>query len=154
MEKIVRGKFTLPSGRTTFYKMKIAPSTINGAGMGVFSVDFIPKGAKGVYRGVIRNAKNADFLYSWCVREFDPVTGEGEKITHYIDASNPNPKVSNWTRYVNCGLTSNDNNFVCEQQYKKILYISERDIQIGEELFIDYGEEYRTNNLNIDDTSY
>ena len=37
----------------------------------------------------------------------------------------------------------------CEQRFMKIYYIALRDIKAGEELFIDYGEGYREDNLKM-----
>ena len=51
-ERIVRGKFFIPSeNKTKYLRLKIAKSTITQAGDGVYAVDKIPFGSEGIYRG-------------------------------------------------------------------------------------------------------
>jgi hypothetical protein len=132
-----------------YTKLRIGPSTIKEAGLGVFAIDFIPKDASDAYLGVIANKDNVNAYYSWEVKKYDKVTGEptSDDVLFYIDAEDP--IVSNWTRYVNCGPTSKSNNIVMEQLYDKIFYVAKRDIEPGEELFIDYGSGYRRVNLKM-----
>jgi SET domain-containing protein len=149
-DKIVRGKFYLKKGKSKFLKLRIAPSTIKNAGMGCFAVDPIPKGSKSSYRGLFRseNSNNIDHLYSWQICKFDKNGKTKYKsVIGYLDGSND--KYSNFNKYVNCGMKSKDNNMECEQRFMKIYYIALRDIKAGEELFIDYGEGYREDNLKM-----
>lgn len=148
-EQILRGKFFIPSeGKYIFRRIRIAPSTIPGGGEGAFAVDHIPKGAIGTYRGVKKNNDNADMLYSWEIYNYDkngkPIS---EQPMHHLDASNP--RYANWARWVNCGMKNRDNNMEVEQKFDKIYYIAKKDIAPGKELFIDYGEGYRRENLKM-----
>ena len=156
MSKIIKGKFYIPSkeegkiGKYKFIKLQISSSTIKNAGMGCFAMEEIPKGSKSRYHGVFRT-KNSNIVepsYSWSIYKYNNkgIT-KYKTLMGYLDALNV--KYSNWTRYVNCAMTNNENNMEPEQHYDKLYYISLRDIKPGEELFIDYGTEYRKYNLNM-----
>jgi hypothetical protein len=132
-----------------FYKIKIAPSTIEGAEMGIFAMQDIPKGLFGVYRGVKKTDYNdVNPYYSWEINPYDdkgePVKG---KSLFWIDAFDKSK--SNWTRYVNCGLNRKLNNLTPIQEYEKMYYYTSKKIKAGDELFIDYGLGYRRNNLGL-----
>eukprot|EP00518_Triparma_eleuthera_P005988 CAMPEP_0182483576 /NCGR_PEP_ID=MMETSP1319-20130603/41591_1 /TAXON_ID=172717 /ORGANISM="Bolidomonas pacifica, Strain RCC208" /LENGTH=126 /DNA_ID=CAMNT_0024685393 /DNA_START=389 /DNA_END=769 /DNA_ORIENTATION=- len=60
----------------------------------------------------------------------------------YIDASDPDPDVTNWTRFIN--HSSKDPNLVVEVNnlHKVVWFDALRDIRPGEELCFDYGEKY------------
>jgi hypothetical protein len=150
-DNIIRARFYLPStGKYTFYRIKIAPSTIKDAGSGAFAVDEIPFGAEGVYRGVRKSLDNANIPYSWEIYDYDLRTGipkDTKQPIFYIDASEDTK--SNWARFVNCGIKRRHNNLYAEQRYDKLYYISSKTIKPGEELFIDYGAAYRKNNLKF-----
>jgi hypothetical protein len=154
--KILKGKFYCEKGfngnsksKTKMLQIAIRPSAIKAAGDGAYAHSFIPKGAYGVYRGQIKDADNANMPYSWQIMSYNKKTGESDdkEILHYVDASSL--KHSNWTRFVNCGMTSKDNNMEAEQRFDKFYYIALRDIYPGEELFIDYGLPYRKYNLKL-----
>jgi hypothetical protein len=149
MEKIFSVKLTL-SGKQKIFRLKIAPSTIPNAGMGVFAVDRIPKGAKGKYKGKMMSVEKGDPFYSWVIYEYDKNTGvplPGNKELYLLDAHYPSN--SNWTRYVNCGIKNKFNNIDVEQSFDQIYYFTKREIKPGEELFVDYGPEYRKVNLGL-----
>lgn len=150
-ENIVQALFWLPlEEQYQYFRVKIAESTIKAAGMGVYAVDDIPKGARGSYCGVAKTENDTNMYYAWTVKSFDPLTGVADEVDsnlYYIDASDL--KKSNWTRYVNCGLKKSDNNFYIVQRFDKFFYVAGRDISAGEELFIDYGPEYRKDNLKM-----
>jgi hypothetical protein len=149
-EKIVRAPFLYPSGEYHYLRIRIAPSSIAKAGMGAYALDLIPKGAKDFYVGVVANEKNVNSYYSWTINAYNKTTGKEKKETNilfYIDCEDP--QVGNWTRYVNCGTKSKNNNFDVQQIFDKIIYYANKDILPGEELFIDYGEDYRTDNLKM-----
>ena len=148
--QIVSTKFYIPSEKKyKFLRLRIAPSSITAAGMGVYAVDEIPKGAKGVYRGVKRSLEKGNVYYSWIIYEYDPITGDAitNKELFLLDASNK--KTSNWTRYVNCGMRKRDNNMDSIQRFEKIYYYTTKKINPGQELFIDYGTGYRKSNLGM-----
>lgn len=149
-DKFVNALFYLPTeDRYKFFKVRISPSKIKGAGMGVFAIDPIPEHARGIYQGVRKLERDTNKNYAWSIREYDEDTGESsyEEDFFYIDAQDP--KHSNWTRYVNCGMKNSDNNLVVEQYYDKLFYIALKDIPAGTELFIDYGDDYRKDNLGM-----
>lgn len=136
-------------GKKVILRTLVAPSTIPGAGMGIFAVDPIPKGASIQYKGLKKGEKTANHFYSWEVRTYDPETGKSDDkdVLYYIDASDV--KYSNCTRTVNCGMTKSANNMDAIQRRGKFFYVALRNIKPGEELFVDYGEEYRTVNLKM-----
>jgi hypothetical protein len=149
MEKIISLKLRVLDKQKNF-RLKIAPSTIPNAGMGVFAVDKIPKGAKGKYKGKIMSVEKGDPFYSWVIYDYDKETGvpfPDNKELYLLDAHYPSN--SNWTRYVNCGIKNKFNNIDVEQSFGNIYYFTKRDIQPGEELFVDYGPEYRKVNLGL-----
>ena len=144
-----RARFVYPDGSVHYHRVRIGRSTVIEAGMGAFTTCFIPKGAYAVYRGRTRSYDSAVMHYSWNLYEHDPETGEAnDRVIGYIDAHEKG-RTSNFTRYVNCGPRSNDNNVVHRQCFSQIRYVLLRDVQEGEELFIDYGEEYRTISLGM-----
>lgn len=158
VEKIVNALFWLPKvkgakgkkGAYKYLKVRLAPSNIKAAGIGAYAVDPIPKGARGVYKGISLNEEDSNMYYSWTVKSFYPDTGEPDdedETVYYVDATNL--ETSNWTRYVNCGMKSKLNNFDSDQLYDKFFYVATRDIEPDEELFIDYGLDYRSDNLGM-----
>jgi hypothetical protein len=157
-ERIVEALFFIPGrarskrakGSYRYLKVKLAPSKIKKAGTGVYAVDPIPKGARGVYKGIAKDEEYVNMYYSWTVKSYDEETGETDEEDvplYYIDAFDT--RHSNWTRYVNCGMHESDNNFDSMQLFDKFFYVATRDIEPGEEMFIDYGEEYRRFNLRM-----
>lgn len=151
VEKIVQALFFIPKkGRYEYKRIRLAPSNIKAAGTGAYAVDDIPKGAKGVYKGVSRDEESVNMFYAWTTKSFDPETGETDEFDeelYYIDAFDI--ETSNWTRYVNCGPTKRSNNMESDQFFDKFFYIAIKDIEAGEELLIDYGEAYRSDNLGM-----
>lgn len=149
-EEIVMAKFFIPSeNKSKYLRLKIAPSTIQEAGMGVYAVDDIPKDAKGFYKGVKKSMMRGNPFYSWIIYEYDTKSGNATttKELFLLDASNK--KISNWTRYVNCGMKRRDNNMDSIQKFDKIYYFTKKKIKSGQELFIDYGSGYRKSNLGM-----
>lgn len=148
-EQVRRAKFYMPDGTIRFLQVSVRPSGIKGAGMGAFCVDPIPKGAYTLYRGTMKNAEDADFAYSWVVLKYNVATGKtGDKVLGYLDGSKKD-RTTNFTRYVNCGQRSKDNNMACKQVFAQMRYIAVRDIQPLQEIFCDYGEGYRKERLGI-----
>lgn len=150
-EKIVNALFWIPGAeRYKYLRVRLAPSNIKAAGIGAYAVDEIPKGARGVYKGVSKRETETNMYYSWIVKSYDAETGETDeedRPMYYIDATDLD--TSNWTRYVNCGMTNKVNNFDSDQLYDKFFYVATKNIKPDEELFIDYGNEYREDNLGM-----
>ncbi len=149
-DSIIKAKFYIPQEKKYRYlKIKLAPSTIPNAGLGVYAVDDIPKDAKALYKGVKKSMTRGNYIYSWIIYEYDTVTGNSItlKEMYLIDATNK--KYSNWTRYVNCGMKKKDNNMDSIQKFDKIYYFAKKNIPSGQELFIDYGTGYRRSNLGM-----
>jgi len=140
--------FYLPAKSTyRYYKLRIAPSTIPQAGYGVYAEKFIPQGAILQYRGVAKTEKSANMSYSWKIIEYDK---NGTDVSNggaicFRDAFKL--KTSNATRFINCAGKDKYNNMEMMQLFDKVFYVTTRDINAGEELFIDYGDEYREYNF-------
>lgn len=131
-------------------RVEIKKSSIPGAGYGVFALDPIPEGLYTEYNGRRVRSQDASQIYSWrLVRENRgiPVL---DPTQWYIDGSENIPE--NWPRFVNCGMTPEANNLLSAQRDYRIFYHAKRLIKSGEELFVDYGPEYRKS-LGIDYSS-
>jgi hypothetical protein len=50
---------------------------------------------------------------------------------------------------VNCGMKRRDNNMDSIQKFDKIYYFAKKNINPGQEIFIDYGVGYRKSNLGM-----
>lgn len=149
-EKHVQALFWIPKFGYRYIPIKLAPSSIVQAGIGAYAMEDIPKGAKGVYKGVVKDEDGANMYYSWAVKSFHRKNGKvdsKDETLYYRDATDLFN--SNWTRYVNCGLKSKVNNFESEQLFDTFFYVATKSIKSGEELFIDYGDEYRKDNLGM-----
>lgn len=142
------------TGRVIFIPIEIKESTIPNSGLGAFTLQFIPKNYGAKYFGIKKYKKNIDYDYSWSIFQYDKKTGQrvGNDIIHYIDASDP--ERSNWTRYVNCGMYDIKNNLEPVQKWEDLYYVSRRDINPGEELWIDYGEGFRNRLNDMDNENY
>jgi len=150
--KVIKTRFYMPDeDKYQFKRVEIKPSTIEKAGRGAFAVDLIPKDSSAMYRGVRRpvNSKKLDCLYSWEIYEYDKKGHtKNDKVICYVDCSKE--ETGNWTRFANCGPTESANNLTPRQYKNNIYYVATRDIQPGEELFIDYGSGYRETHLGIE----
>jgi len=134
------------------YKKRIVvkKSNIKNAGLGVFANMFLEKGTfLGYYKGKVYQADNLtdkelDFLdESAYVMAIYGDKGDDEQITKYVDSSDTNKHVSNWTRYINGAKYKKDTpNVQFTQKISRIHIEVLRDIEKGEELIVDYGPEY------------
>jgi len=128
--------------------IEIRESSIPGAGKGAFANQDIPEGYYSFYEGVIKGKNElCNDLYTWEIHKFSIKTGKmiSDKVIYNIDSG----KTGNWTRYVNCGMTKADNNIKPLESFGNLLYIFKRDIKKGEELFVDYGRDYRRNEFGL-----
>ena len=62
------------------------------------------------------------------------------KIVYYVDGKDQN--YGNWMRYINCSRTEDEQNLVAFQYHGEIYYRSYKDILVGDELLVWYGDEY------------
>jgi SET domain-containing protein len=151
IDRIIKSKFYIPSkDKYQIYSLQIKKSTIPNAGLGVFANEFIPKGSACQYKGERKSLEKGNPYYSWSIFEYNTIKGNpiSGKELYLLDATNISK--SNWTRYVNCGLKKNKNNLDSKQEFDQIYYYAIRDINPGEELFIDYGPGYRKVNLRLE----
>lgn len=137
-----------------YYRLCIKPSSIKKAGMGVYAEENIPGGLYGFYKGNYTTLPNE--LYTWTIFKFDMINGEtlDSKITSKWSLDAYDINTSNWTRFVNCGILNRKNNVFAVQKFHMILYKTDRHIKKSDELFVDYGADYRTEHLKIDDKKY
>lgn len=119
-------------------QLVVKDSTIPGAGKGLFTTEFIPKGTRIVeYKGRIRTWQDAQFdntnYYIFFVNE-----------DHVIDAARSKKSLA---RYINDakGLQkikglNNNAEFVCDGL--RVFVEAKKDIPAGGEIFVGYGKEY------------
>lgn len=133
----------------------IKPSLIEAAGMGVFAEQKIPKGAFSYYRGLIKSEDAQNGHYTWIIREWDRQSGfapDDADTVYYTDATDL--RTSNWCRYVNCPSHGVKCNIQVDQYFGHVKYVASEDISPGDELYIDYGPEYRFSNIKIKTRRY
>ena len=148
---VKRARFMV-NGALKYLWVSVKDSSIKDAGRGAFALSPIPKGSYTLYRGVPKDKKNANMEYSWEICTYDKNgSSNHQRVLFYADASEEGPR-TNFTRFVNCGLKKEQNNMKAVQYKKTMRYVATRDIDIGEELFCDYGRSYRKYNLGLYDT--
>ncbi|CAH1778128.1 unnamed protein product [Owenia fusiformis] len=137
-----RANVTRPTG------LVLANSTIQGAGLGIFTTYTIPAGVWfGPYEGEVIYDEyqlhyNADYAFQLKKNDY---------IYMYRDAWNPN--TSNWLRYVNCATDMMEQNLEFLQCKDEIYFRSIKTILAGQELMLFYGFGYLYK-LKIDMNSY
>lgn len=127
-------------------KVEITTSKIPGAGNGIIAASKIKKGYMHQYEGEWIPIELDDQCtvseYRWTVYEYDengkPINDTD--VIGIVDGYDLN--CSNWTRYVNCSLTKDSANLIQLQFYNKVYYATKRDIEVGEELLVWYGETF------------
>jgi hypothetical protein len=138
--KLIDNVFTHENGKTyynnTGYKLSLKKSKIKGAGLGVFAEENIPKGEHiGNYDGKIiqRKKKHFDPDYSMEINEKYVVDGScyPRPLTSMINDTYKTKKKHNCE-------------FVVKESKKRVEVYSTRSIADGDELYIDYGNEYWT----------
>eukprot|EP00746_Dinoflagellata_sp_MGD_P009291 gnl/MRDRNA2_/MRDRNA2_118832_c0_seq1.p1 gnl/MRDRNA2_/MRDRNA2_118832_c0~~gnl/MRDRNA2_/MRDRNA2_118832_c0_seq1.p1 ORF type:complete len:378 (-),score=65.78 gnl/MRDRNA2_/MRDRNA2_118832_c0_seq1:8-1141(-) len=130
------------------------PSKIKGAGQGLFSTCEISSGVRlGEYRGERRMSPSFNHAYEWsvpiCSKSHFMVRGASDWAAcgaigkEYIDGASD--VVDNPLRFVN-GANSDEQrqsiNVFPVFYDGKVFYITSRDVHVGEEFIIDYGEKY------------
>jgi len=107
-EKNILGLFLDPNEkRYVYHPLLIKPSNIKKAGLGIFALSDIPKNSICFYRGIYTH--NSNFLYSWVI-EFINKEGNPMGVERNFVLDGYQLKYSNFTRFINCGLTEKDNN--------------------------------------------
>ncbi|CAH3196558.1 unnamed protein product, partial [Porites evermanni] len=128
--------------------LRIADSSIPGAGLGVFSITEIPKGVRfGPYKGTKIGwehvTEDANTSYCW------EILKDG-KFSHFVDGQNE--ACSNWMRFVNCSRCEDEQNLVSFQFRGNIYYRTYKRIPPGNELLVWYGESYAKElGISLDD---
>jgi len=130
-------------------QLEVKESTIPGAGKGLFTSKFIPKGTRIIeYKGRIRTWKEVEHedqnFYIFYVSEDHVIDGSRntKSLARYINDARGLKKIK--------GL-SNNCEFICDGL--RVFVEATKDIPAGAELFLSYGKEYwqviRTN-LGLD----
>lgn len=135
-----------------FVPLVIDKSTIGLAGMGVYTEAEIPKGSRGFYRGTVKSEKAQNPHYSWTINSWSDSGKQQTDIEYFKDATSLNH--SNWARFVNCPNHGVKCNMKMKQRFHNIFYEATEDIPPGSELFVDYGDGYREDNLGIKVKNY
>ena len=133
--------------------LQMCQSSIPGAGWGIFTNVFLPKGYDlGIYRG--KWVSTEEFiglpetsLYLWEVKDFrgnknrpHGVRLSDDTVIGYIDAGNPED--ASYHRFINHPRTIQEENVEACQSEGNIIYLAKRDIKPGEELLVYYGPDY------------
>jgi hypothetical protein len=117
------------------YRVEAAPSTVEGAGTGLFSRESIPAGeVVGEYGGDL-----VDTLLRWLRLRNRDYLMNSDIPTVMVDAAN-RPDLP--MRYVNHHFNPSCRNLVRTAEGGKVFFVSSREIAAGEELFVDYGALY------------
>lgn len=137
--------------KRNFHLLEIKESTRPSAGLGAFATRDIPTGLDlGRYYGVMVNNEPEDPMYAWRVEsEHKDIFGRPYSVERHVDAKliiENNP-----LRYVNSPVGKEENSIINIRHQQKgsarngcVHYYTARKITKGEELFVDYGENYRT----------
>jgi hypothetical protein len=117
------------------YRVATAPSTVEGAGTGLFACETIPAGeVVGEYGG-----DRVDSLCRWLRLRNMEYLMLTEVNTLMIDAAN-RPEMT--MRYVNHHFDPSRHNLVRKAAGETVYLVSSREIAAGEEFFFDYGALY------------
>jgi len=127
----------------------LAKSRIPRAGLGVYSKIAIPKGTYlDRYKGRKLSLSKFDYEASEGLLDsayaFDVNSGDRHFI---LDATHP--EHSNWTRYMNCSRSFQEENVKFVDRDGKILFYAIQDIHPGDELLFYYGDDYALNRLRL-----
>nr|CAD7265283.1 unnamed protein product [Timema shepardi] len=129
--------------KTVPYCLSVAPSSIPGAGEGVWTTLPVDKGTKfGPYRGALVHKSNKSG-YCWQVQyETHNYTqiSRNRRTSHCVDARDK--AVSNWMRFVNCARYEEEQNLLAFQYKGEMYYRTYKKIPPHVELLVWYGDEY------------
>lgn len=124
--------------------VRVGPSRIKNAGLGVFATADIPKGTLiGEYKGVRLPPSYCETEKSRDDRYIFQVTKNG-KCIFVISAANPRSRKTNFTRFINSIKPGQEHKQNCEffQAYRRIFLRACGDIKASQELLCDYGDSY------------
>lgn len=119
--------------RTTF---ELRPSTIVGAGKGIFATEDLPSNCWEEYISDFTIEMPKDPTYTWNIYQNE--IKDQDIIIGYRDAK----RVEHWTKYVNCASSIETQNISHARHGTRIYYCTKTPIKKGEELFIYYGKTY------------
>ncbi|WP_126974253.1 SET domain-containing protein [Gynurincola endophyticus] len=120
-------------------QLVVKKSTLPGAGKGLFTKIFIPKGAFIVeYKGKVSSWKEAEpkegfngYIYYITRNTVIDAMGDPEAIARYANDAKGISKVK--------GIS---NNAAYHEEGKRVFIVAKKDIPKGSEIFVDYGKEY------------
>ncbi|XP_049884149.1 zinc finger protein 883-like [Pectinophora gossypiella] len=111
----------------------LAPSSIPGAGIGVFASLTLPRGVRfGPYGGKYTNEIKSKYCWQ--------IYNQNNRPSHVVDAADEND--SNWMRYVNCSRHWLEQNLVAFQYRGQLYYRTIKIIPRYTELLVFYGAEF------------
>ncbi|KAK8378355.1 hypothetical protein O3P69_011093 [Scylla paramamosain] len=130
------GRVSQRARLTAPWPLQVAPSQVEGAGLGVWTAaDLPPRLVFGPYEGRLlsRVEEGTESGYGWRLR------GQSDALccVDAVDAT-----ISNWMRYVNCARSEAETNLGAFQYKAHIYYKTLRAIPRGSELMVWYGDEY------------
>ncbi|XP_020906744.1 PR domain zinc finger protein 12 isoform X2 [Exaiptasia diaphana] len=120
-------------------QVTIAPSSIPGVQLGVFSSCWIKEGTQmGPYTG--RIVKPNEVNYEIDNNLMWEVLNEDGTISHFLDAKDESPR--NWMGFVNCARNEQEQNLEVFQFGGNIYYRAIKDVPPDQELLVWYGGTY------------
>jgi hypothetical protein len=135
--------------RTITTKITIKASNIPKSGFGAFACTKIPKGYCCRYKGKFSKIElDSDNIYVWDIHErkwensyftdYKPWSKQTDNVIGWVDGRDS----KHWTRFVNCSESDASANIIAKEIGEGVYYITNRDIEPGEEMFIYYGDDY------------
>ncbi|XP_071522966.1 uncharacterized protein [Panulirus ornatus] len=120
---------------TAPWPLRICPSKIKGAGLGVWSnADLPPRLVFGPYEGrILSCVEGHESGYGWQLHGMN----NSSFCVDAVDCS-----ISNWMRYVNCPRNEREANLAAFQYRGQIYYKTLEEIKSGTELVVWYGDDY------------
>lgn len=136
------------------HKFEKNHSSIEGIEVRVLPKGHLLAGEKGVFATKKFSKYNVIGEYTGHIKHIDKVNDNNLYIFDLVDNFViDGEKSSNELKYVNSYINIKDSpNLVSSvsyiDKYPRVLYICSKDIEIGEELLIDYGDEYNKEHIN------
>ncbi|XP_071096489.1 PR domain zinc finger protein 12-like [Haliotis cracherodii] len=119
-------------------QVRVGPSSLPGASLGVFSTTWIKTGTEmGPFIGRVVNRENMDCSSENAWEIFD----DQGNILLYLDGGTEHPRAS-WLSYVNCARNEQEQNLETFQVGRNIFYRAIKDIPPQQELLVWYGASF------------